>query len=378
VRRALVVFVLAIVPSAVGAQSPQFGARGLGFPGRGLAVHSIGSSGAFGLFDPESSQNPAALASVPNLTSVFTITQNFQRVKNPVGTASVRDTRFPQLMVAGPVHRFPAAVGFSFSNYTSRDFNLATSETIDLRGVPVNVSDTFSSRGGLSDFRIAGSYRFGTQWAVGGGFHILSGSNRLTSTRIFDDPNYLSSRQKSELSFTGIGVSVGVTRQFGPNFAVSAMARSDGHVNMDRDSARVGTIDLPYTFGLGLRWRPVPKLDVAGQTLFRTWSGANSDLLALGGTGAQNTIEAAVGAEYTADPKRPYRRPLRFGVRYATLPFPLLPGEHGREFSVSAGSGVRFAQQRAGVDLALEHVWRSEGAYSENGFILSLGILVRP
>jgi len=127
VRRALVVLVLAIVPGAVGAQSPQFGARGLGFPGRGLAVHAIGSGGAFGLFDPESSQNPAALASVQNLTSVFTITQGFQKVKNPAGTASVRDTRFPQLMVAGPVHRFPAAVGFSFSNYTSRDFTLATS-----------------------------------------------------------------------------------------------------------------------------------------------------------------------------------------------------------------------------------------------------------
>ena len=366
------------MPTAVKAQSLQFGARGLGYPGRALAVRAIGTGGAFGLFDPESSQNPATLAKVQNLTSVFTITQGFQKVKNPAGTASVRDTRFPQLMVAGPVHRFPAAVGFSFSNYTSRDFTLATAETIDLRGVPVGVSDTFSSRGGLNDFRIAGSYRLGTRWAVGGGFHILSGSNRLTSTRVFDDPQYLSSRQRSELSFAGVGVSVGVTHQFGPNFAVSAMARSDGHVNLDRDSARVGTIDLPYTLGLGLHWRPAASLDVAGQTLVRTWSGANSDLLALGGTGAQNTVEAAVGAEYTSDPKRPHRRPLRFGARYATLPFPLVPGQHGREYGVSIGSGVRFAQQRAGLDLALEHVWRSEGAYSENGFILSLGILVRP
>jgi hypothetical protein len=376
--RALVIFALAIVPSAVGAQSSQFGVRGLGFPGRALAVRAMGTGGAFGLFDPESSQNPAALASVANLTSVFTITQGFRSVENPAGTASLRNTRFPQLMVAGPVLRLPASVGFSFSNYTSRDFTLATGATVDLRGVPVSVTDTFSSRGGLSDFRIAGSYRFGTQWAVGGGFHIISGSNRLTSTRIFGDPQYLSSRQRSELSFAGIGVSVGVTRQFGPNFAVSALARSDGHVNMDRDSVRVGTIDLPYTLGLGLRWRLSPKLDVGGQTLVRTWSAANSDLLALGGTGAQNTVEAAVGAEYTSDPRRPYRRPIRFGARYATLPFSLLPGQHGREFGVSAGSGVRFAQQRGGLDLALEHVWRSEGAYSENGFILSLGILVRP
>ncbi len=377
-RRALAVLVLAILPGTLEAQSSQFGARGLGFPGRALAVRAIGTGGAFGLFDPESSQNPAALVSVVNLTSVFTITQGFRKVENPAGTASVRDTRFPQLMVAGPVHRFPAAVGFSFSNYTSRDFTLATSEIIDLRGISVGVSDTLSSRGGLNDFRIAGAYRFGTRWAVGGGFHLISGSNRLTSTRVFDDPQYLSSRQRSELSFTGVGVSVGVTRQFGPGFALSAVARADGHVNMDRDSTRVATIDLPYTFGLGLRWRPGPKLEVAGQTLVRTWSAANSDLLALGGAGAQNTVEAAVGAEYTSDPKRPYRRPLRFGARYATLPFSLLPGQQGREYGVSAGSGVRFAQQRAGLDLALEHVWRSEGVYSENGFILSLGISVRP
>jgi hypothetical protein len=195
---------------------------------------------------------------------------------------------------------------------------------------------------------------------------------------VFDDPNFLSSRQKSELSFAGIGVSIGVTRQLGPSLAVSAVARSDGHVNLDRDSARVGSIDLPYSLGLGLRWRPTPKLNVAGQTLVRTWSAANSDLLALGGTGSQNTVEAAVGAEYISDPRRPYRRPIRLGARYATLPFSLLPGQDAREFGVSAGSGVRFAQQRAGVDLAIEHVWRSEGAYSENGFLLSLGISVRP
>jgi hypothetical protein len=39
---------------------------------------------------------------------------------------------------------------------------------------------------------------------------------------------------------------------------------------------------------------------------------------------------------------------------------------------------MRFAQQRAGADLAVEHVWRSEGVHSEHGFILTLGISVRP
>jgi hypothetical protein len=378
VRRIMLGLALALLPGGIAAQSSQFGVRGLGFPGRALAVRSLGSGGGFALFDPESSQNPAALANVVALTSEFTITQGFRHVENPAGTASVRGTRFPQVMVAGPIRTLPAAVGFSFSNYTTRDFTLATAGTIDLRGVPLNVSDTFSSRGGLNDFRIAGSYRLGDRWAVGAGFHIISGSNRLTSTRVFDDPSYLSSRQRSELSYTGVGASVGLTRQFGPSFALSAMVRSDGHLNVDRDSARAGTIDLPYSFGLGVRWRPMATLDIAGQTMVRTWSAANSDLLQMGGLGAQNTIEVAAGAEYTSDPRRPYRRPLRLGAHYATLPFSLVPGHQGHELGVSVGSGLRFAQQRAGIDLAVEHVWRSEGVYSENGFLISLGISVRP
>jgi hypothetical protein len=39
---------------------------------------------------------------------------------------------------------------------------------------------------------------------------------------------------------------------------------------------------------------------------------------------------------------------------------------------------MRFAQNRAGIDLALQHVWRSEGPYSERAFIVSLGVSVRP
>ena len=378
-RPALLVILTLIVPGVAQAQSSEFGARGLGFPGRGVAVRTLGSGGAFGLFDPESSQNAASLGGVATLTSVFTVTQAFQHVENPAGSASVRESRFPQLMIAGPVRRFPAAVGFSFSNYTSRDFTLASSETITIRGEPVGVSDTLSSRGGLNDFRLAGAYHLTERWGVGVGFHIITGSNRLTSARVFADSAFLSSRQRSELSFAGVGLSVGLMGQLGQRFGVAAVVRSDGHVNMDRDSTRISTIDLPYTFGLGLRAKPGSKLDLGAQGFYRTWSGANSDLLALGGTGARNTVELAAGGEYVSDPKRPYRRPLRFGAHYATLPFPLIQGgKQGREFGVSAGTGLRFAQQRAGVDLALEHVWRSEGPYKERGFILSLGISVRP
>jgi hypothetical protein len=378
VRRALLLLLLGAAPGTALAQSSQFGVRGLGLPGRWLAARATGNGGAFGLFDPESSQNPAALGAVSTVTSVFTINQGFIQQENPAGTASTRETRFPQLMIAGPVPQASAALGFSYSNYTNRDFMIATRDTIDLRGVPVGVTDTFSSRGGLSDLRLAGAYRIKDRWTVGMGFHVITGSNRLDSRRSFDDPNYLASRQSAEISYAGVGVSAGLIRQFGRRFAVAALVRSDGHVNLDRDSARVGTVDLPYTFGLGLRWQPAPGLELGTQAIVRTWSAANSDLLQQGGLGAENTIDVAAGAEFTPDPKRPFRRPLRVGAHYARLPFPLLPGEQGHEFGISAGSGMRFAQQRGGLDLSVEHIWRSDGPHSERGFVVSLGISVRP
>jgi hypothetical protein len=375
---ALVALTGLLLPASTAAQSSQFGVRGLGYPGRELAARASASGGAFGMFDPESSVNPAALGGMTMLTTLFTINQNFMSPENPAGSASTRDTRFPHFSVVGPIRQTGAALGFSYSNYTNRDFTVATANSIDIRGVPVGVIDSFSSRGGLSDLRMAGAYRIHSRWLVGGGFHVLTGSNRLLSRRTFGDSSYLASVQRAEVSYAGLGVSLGVIRQFGSRFAIGAVARSDGHLNVDRDTLRVGRVDLPYSFGLAMRWQSSSKLDLAAQTLYRTWSGANSDLLAQGGTGAANTIEVAGGAEFTPDLKRPYHFPLRFGGHFAQLPFPLVPGDHPREIGVSAGTGMRFAQERGGIDFTLEHLWRTEGVYSERALMVTLGISVRP
>ena len=378
-RRALLLFVLAAcVPAAARAQSSQFGVRGLGLPSRWLGTEAFSTGGAFGLFDSQSALDPAALASLTTLTAGFSGLQDFRHDENPAGSRSLRDTRFPLLTAGGPIQRYPAAVGVSFSNYTSRDFTLVSAGTVALRGVEVPVTDTVSSRGGLSDLRFAGAYRVGTAWVFGGAFHVITGSTRLRFRRAFADTSFQTAADSSEISYAGVGVSLGVIRNFGPGFSLAATARSDGHVNVDRDSTRIGTIDLPYTFGFGLRWRARPKLELASQVMLRTWSGANSDLLAQGGNGADKTVEVSLGGKFTPDSRHPSRRPIRFGARYGTLPFPILVGEQPHEFGVSLGTGIRFAQERAGIDLGLEHVWRSAGVYSERAFLLDVGVTVRP
>jgi hypothetical protein len=374
----LLVGVFALWPVTVASQASQFGVRGLGVPGRPLSTRAAGSSGAFGMFDAESGLNPAALSGLAVMTANFNGTQSFRTAENPAGSESLRDSRFPHVAFGGPVPGTPLVVGLSYSTYANRDFSVATRDTVELREVLVPVSDTLSSRGGLSDLRLAAAYKLRERIAVGSAFHIVTGSNRLESRRTFSDGQYLPVEQSAELSYAGVGVSVGAVQQLGAGLWVAAIARSDGKVIVDRDSARVSQVDLPYTLGLGVRWQASSRLDLASHGIFRTWSGANSDLLASGGTGADNTFEASIGGEYIGDPRRPYRRPIRFGARYATLPFPLQPGVQPKEFGVSLGSGVRFAQDRAGIDLAVEHLWRSAGDFKERAFVISIGVGVRP
>lgn len=377
-RRLLLLALLAALPLRAEGQSSQFGIRGLGQPGRPYSARAVGTAGAFGLFDGESSLNPASLSATATVVAGFTGVQSFRSVDNPAGSESLRESRFPLVTVSGPVRRFPMVLGVSYSSYTNRDFTLATEDTVEIREVLVPVGDTLSSRGGISDLRFAGSYVVAPGWAVGAGLHVLTGSARMTFDRSFADDSYDPVSQRAELSYGGIGVSVGTVRELGPRLAVAALLRSDGHAGIDRDSTRVSEVDLPFSFGLGLRWRPSARLEVATQGLFRTWSGANSDLLAAGAPGAKNTIEVAVGGEYVGDARRPFRRPIRFGARYGTLPFPVPGGPQPKEFAASLGTGARFAQQRGGVDLGLEYFNRSAGDYKENGVVVTVGVSVRP
>ena len=377
-QRFLLLGLLTLCPATAASQASQFGVRGLGIPGRSLSTRAAGSSGAFAMFDAESGVNPAALSGLAVMTANFNGTQSFRTAENPAGSESLRDSRFPHVAFGGPVRGTPLVVGLSYSTYANRDFTVATGDTVELRDVLVPVSDTLSSRGGLSDLRLAAAYKLHERSVVGGSFHVLTGSNRLESRRTFSDGQYLPVEQSTELSYAGVGASVGAVQQLGAGLWVAAIARSDGKVIVDRDSARVSQVDLPYTLGAGLRWKVGSRLDLATHGIFRTWSGANSDLLASGGTGADNTFEVSIGGEYIGDPRRPSRRPIRFGAHYTTLPFPVQPGVQPKEFGVSLGSGVRFAQDRAGIDLSVEHVWRSAGDFKERGFVISVGVGVRP
>ncbi len=371
--------ILASAPT-LAAQSSIFGARGLGLPGRGYSAQGWGLSGGNSLFDPESSRNPASIARLLTITAGFQVVPEWRSVTTPAGDESARQTQFPLFTVAGPVRSTLLGVGLSMTNYASRDFNLVSTHTETIRGAPVDVTDTLQSRGGLNDIRLAVSYLAGPKLDLGIGVHVLTGVNRMEQTRAFSDTAFLPSSQSAELSYAGFGLSLGAVYRPSARLSLAAMVRSDNKASVDLDSTNIDAVDLPYTLGAGVQLQASSRLLAAGQVTYRTWSGANSDLIEQGGVGARNTVELNAGLEYTRDPRTPWRRPLRLGVRYAQLPFLLTPGgDRPTELGVTIGTGTRFAGQRGGVNIALERTWRRLGSdYRESGWIFVLGVSVRP
>lgn len=366
-------------PAEIAAQSSMFGIRGLGLPGRPYTPRSRATGGSFALFDAESDLNPAAIATQTAVTAGFVLAPSRRTWESPAGSASLRETRFPLMYVGGPVPGTPIGLNISIGSYADRDFRLATTGVENIRGQDVEVFDTLSSLGGLSEIRLATGILLGSKTGVGAGLYFITGSTRLDARRHFADSNFIPIRQTAELSYHGIGFSLGITHQLTPGIKLAAMVRSDTKAKVDLDSTRIYDVDLPYTFAGGAQIRASRRLTFALSSSYKTWSGANSDLQAQGSVGSRNTLELNAGGEFTRNLRRPSKLPLRLGVRYAELPFPVITGAKPKEWSISAGTGTRFAQERGGVDLTLEQAWRSEGTgYKERALTFLLGLSIRP
>ncbi|MEP6589791.1 MAG: hypothetical protein ABJC19_01295 [Gemmatimonadota bacterium] len=380
-RVALVLITLSLTAlTAAHAQSSQFGVRGLGLPGRASSAHSLGLGGAFGMFDGESSLNPAALGSLMQTTSIFTSSASWRTSWNPAGTAATADARFPQILVGGPIPSTRLGIGVSYSTYADRDFTLVSSGIASPRGVPINYTDTLSSLGGINDLRLAVSYVAGPHLLIGAGLHFLTGSNRLQSRRAWEDSSYLPIAERSELSYQGIGFSAGLLFHPVDGLAIAATVRRDGTLDIQRDSSATssGKIKLPLTLAGAVRFRVHRGIELTGAVTERNWSTADAGLRAVGGVGADNTLELNGGVEILRNLRRPAQKPVRLGVRYTKLPFLIAPGVQPTEWGLSAGTGVRFAGDRGGVDFALERFQRSQGSeYRERGWTLSVGVSVR-
>jgi hypothetical protein len=378
VRRFLCVLALGALPVSLSAQSSEFGIFGLGSPYRGASVVALGTGGSFATFDGTSSLNPASLSSLNALTATFSTLTEWRSWESPTGNASLRDSRFPAFLVAGPIRRAHLVIGAGFSSYADRDYDSFRTDTVVLGGKPVQVFDSIGATGGLTDLHGIISWRPSSTWTFAGSLHILPGSNRVRVRRTFSDTSYRGILYRSELSYDAFGISLGVIRRLGNNALLGVSVRSDGQAKQQIDSLQTTLVDLPYTFSAGLMLRPTSRLQIAAQGVYRTWSGANSDLLRLGGTGSRNSLDLSAGFDIRTH-RSPDQGPIRLGAHYAQLPFPIIPGSFPDEFGLSGGTGVTFARGRGAIEFSLEEIWRSDGTgRKERTTLLSFQVILRP
>ncbi|HKV76331.1 MAG TPA: hypothetical protein VJN95_17565 [Gemmatimonadales bacterium] len=378
-HRLLGYLVLAAVPFSLSAQSSEFGIRGLGNPYRGASATALGTGGSFASFDGTSSLNPASLGSLTSLTATFTTLTEWRKWEAPTGNASLRDSRFPAFLVAGPVRRAHLVIGAGFSSYADRDYDAFRRDTVVLGGQPVEVFDSIGATGGITDLRGVVAWRPSSEWVIGVSLHLLPGSNRVSVRRTFSDTSFRGVIYKSELSYNAFGADLGVIRRFGSSALIALSVRSDGQTRQQVDSlANVISVDLPYTFSAAALLRPSTRLQIGLQGVYRTWSGANSDLLRLGLPGSRNNLDLSAGFEYRTRPSAD-QLPLRLGAHYSQMPFALETGQYPDEFGISAGTGARFARGRGALEFALEEIWRSDPVgRKERATILSFQVILRP
>ena len=361
------------------AQSSVFDVRALGIPQPPLSARAVGMAGSGSMLDGMSGTNPAAITSIIGLTAGFNVFQNWRTSTTPGGTGTGSDAGMPYMTIVNRVKESPYYISGSFGSYTDRDFGFVTTDSTPVNGEPVGFRDSLESRGGTSDFRLAVGYRNGRTLALGFGFHFLTGSNRFFLSRIFDDSLFAPVRQRSELAYNAIGMSLGAVYHPVEPLLLTLLVRKDGTLNVDRDSLQAYTYPLPWTLGGSAQYQLKGRGTLNAQASYVTWGDANDDLVASGGVGSDNTFDVALGAELYTSSLQPGKLPLRLGIRSRTLPFPTSPGAQPTEFSVAAGTGTRFAKGHAAADLALQRLWRKDDAgFSEDAWVLSIGLTLKP
>jgi len=369
---------LSLLAATAEAQSSQFEIRGLGLPSRDASVRALGTGGAFSMFDGTSQLSPASIGMLSTVTATFAGTTEWRQWRAPASFANLRDNRYPYFLVGGPIKRTKMVLAGGYSSYTDRDFDVVVTDSITLRGQPVAVTDSLSSTGGIGDVQFSGAYLPSQRWILGGSLHLLPGSSRMKLRRVFSDTSYHNQFERAEIAYKSYGIALGVVGRLGQRISVAAVARHDAPTQESVDSVFSYQVELPYTFGGAILMAPTSRLSVAGQAVYRTWSSASQELVALGGVGSRNTIDLSAGLEYRTHIYVD-DLPLRFGVRYATLPFALSTGDWPDELGVSIGTGMRFARGHGGVDLALQEAYRTDGAgRKEYATMVSIAVILRP
>lgn len=366
--------------SALTAQSSVYSVLGLGFPSRTASVRAHAMGYGLTALDPGSTANPAAVAAFAQLTASVSGMASFRYFEtDTLAVGNLQETRFPLAMLGGPIQATPLSFALSVTAFLDRSWDILTADTVIIRGAEVGVVDRRLSTGSVVDIRGAVGWQVSRSWRVGMGVHVLGGASRLLVRRSFSDSAYALFQRRSDVGFSGMGVSGGFMFSPVPQVRFGAAARWNGDLEAAADGEMLGRSAMPAEFTAGVFYAPSPSLQWATSASYATWSRTSTSLGGGGETPTFDTWTVGTGFEFGGPRFGRQRIPLRAGARYAQLPFaPQGTSEGPREISFSGGTGVALAGGRAIVDVAVERAYRDGGGARERAWQWLVEFRIRP
>jgi hypothetical protein len=368
------VMAFAIAVPALHAQG-ALSVQGFGYPGGQLSTQALSTGGSMAEFDPQSPLNPAALAVGKRALVYLQYDPEFRSVTVPGTTVSTTTARFPMFAVSGRYGK--ATFGLSFSSYVDRTWTNSYADTQIVSGQTVGSRLIATSSGGISDLRVAMAWTFSPTFFVGLGLHAFPGTNRPTIGRVFDDSvSFGNFTTTNTMAYNGTAISVGfVAVPFG-HLNIGASGRYGGTLRVRLgDSTVLGEGRVPTRYGASLAYDGIAGTVFSARFNSEKWT----DLKGLGTPGLQlhDANEVAAGIETVGPRLSGLPSVFRVGYRDRDLPFSI-DATPVKERSINGGLGLPFAHGYMGVDLGVAHAVRTSGTITETGWIVSIGLAIRP
>jgi hypothetical protein len=269
-------------------------------------------------------------------------------------------------------------VGVSVASLFDRTFAISDSAVQNVNGDTVTYRQLQSSRGGMSDVRLAFAWRFTDKIRAGLGLHAIVGNNQLTTNRSFrDSSQYAPAVLTADLRYWGKAVSLGAEWSPIDRFSLAGSVRFGGPLSVSyADSTVLATGRVPSRVGLAIRGDIAKGAQLTTSATWNQWSAMGSMLQ--DPRGSQDAWDVAAGVETNGPITLGLPTVWRLGLASRMLPFGV-GAASVREGSVAAGLSFFLAQGRSILDLALTRAQRSaSGGLSESAWTMSVGLSVLP
>ena len=349
--------------------------QGFGYPGGQLSTRALATGGALADFDAQSPLNPAALALGQRASVHLQYDPEFRSLSTPNGEARTTTARFPLFAVSGKLGR--ATFGLAFSSFLDRSWVNTYADTQVLNGERIPSALAASSKGGINDVRAAVSWSFSPKFHAGIGVHAFPGENRLQIGRTFSDSSRLGAFDTvSTVTYSGTAVSVGFMALPVPHVNVAGALRLGGTMQTRAgDSTVLGQARVPRRWSASVAYDGIPGSAFSARFASEKWTDMNG--LGSATLPVFDATDFSVGGEIGGPKLAGLGTAIRAGWRTRQLPFGAPQGQV-REQSYSVGAGIPLAFGRTMLDVGAVHARRAAGSWTETGWILSVGLSIRP